>query len=95
MFGLQDEGGAAVEVVAAMGEWAGACGDFEGELEGVAVGVFIGWARDFEEVAEGGERALGIRGFGRFGFGTVVDEGFYRLHGAVGILMRTNIANAC
>jgi hypothetical protein len=83
LLGFEDKTAALVEIDTAIGEGTGAGGDFDGELEGVAVGVIVRWKRDFEEVGEGVQETLGGGDLGGLGFGPVVDEGLYRRHGEV------------
>ncbi len=73
---LQHEAAAPVEVEAAIGGGAGAGGDFDGELEGVAVGVRVGGIGDAEDFREADEEGLGVGALGGFGFGPVGDEVF-------------------
>ena len=79
LLGLEDEMAPAVEVDE-VGD--GRAGDFDGELETVAVGVAVGRVGDANELGEPEEEALGVGPLIGLGLLPVSDEGLGSVKGS-------------
>lgn len=74
LLGLEHEAAPAIEVNAALGVSAGAGGDPDGKLEGVAGGMIVAGARHAEEIGQLGEEKLGIGALAGGGAGPMVGK---------------------